>query len=353
MASPTPLVAAMPAVTPFVAPEEIERRQGKPFRLRLGANESVFGPSLKARQAAAEFNPALYGDPKSFLLREALPFPTDHLLVASGIDELLSLFCRAFAAPGDVAVTTDGTYPTFAFGAAGAGLTLKKAPYRDFRPDLTALAELAKDAKIVYLANPDNPTGALLPADKVAAFRQSLPSDCLLLLDEAYADFVPPNELPAIDLDDPGVVRLRTFSKAHGLAGYRVGYAIAHPDHIATLDKIRLHFGMNGPGQAAALASLQDAEYLQAVIRHTIAGRDALAEIGLRAGLRPLPSATNFVLFDTGETTDALLENLLHQGVFVRKAATGGLRVTVGRAEQLAEFEQALFEAIAETIRTS
>jgi len=353
MVSPNPLFSAMPPVTPFVAPEEIERNQGSPFRLRLGANESVFGPSPRARLAAGEFNPAHYGDPKSFLLREALPYPSDHLIVASGIDELLSLFCRAFAAPGDVAVTTEGTYPTFAFGATGAGLTLRKAPYREFRPDLDRLAKLTQGAKIVYLANPDNPTGALLPAQELAAFRQNLPNDCLLLLDEAYADFVPADDLPTFSIQDPGVVRLRTFSKAHGLAGYRVGYAIAHPDHAATLDKIRLHFGVNGPGQAAALASLADKDYLENIIRQTIAGREALADIGRRAGLRPLPSSTNFVLFDTGETTDALLENLLRQGVFVRKAATGGLRVTVGRADQLAAFEQALFRAIAETIRTS
>ena len=346
MPSPNPLVAAIPSVTPFVAPEELERRQGKPFLARLGANESVFGPSPNARKAAAEFQPAHYGDPKSLLLRQALAvhheISKDQIVVASGIDELLSLFCRAFAAPGETAVTTDGTYPTFAFGATGAGLHLTKVPFRDHRPDLDALAEAAKTAKIVYLANPDNPTGALLPASNIEAFRRQLPDDCLLLLDEAYADFVPRNDLPAFPADDPNVVRLRTFSKAHGLAGYRVGYAIAHPDHIATLDKIRLHFGVSGPGQAAALASLADQTYLAEVVRQTIEGRNQLAEIGRRAGLVPLPSSTNFVLFDTGDQTDTWLNTLLERGVFVRRATKGGLRITVGNPEQLNVLDRAL-----------
>jgi len=341
--SPNPLVAAIPSVTPFIAPEELERRQGKPFLARLGANESAFGPSPKAKQAAANFNPAHYGDPKSFLLREALSkhhqIPSDHILVASGIDELLALFCRAFAAPGDTAATTDGTYPTFAFAAAAAGLRLSKVPYRDHRPDLKRLAQ---NAKIVYLANPDNPTGALLPAAEIEAFRRQLPDGCLLLLDEAYADFVPPQDLPSFHADDPNVVRLRTFSKAHGLAGYRIGYALAHPAHIATLDKIRLHFGVNGPGQAAALAALQDQTYLAEVVRQTIEGRQRLAEIGRRAGLIPLPSSTNFVLFDTGDQTAPWLNTLLNKGIFVRRAALGGLRITVGTPEQLDLLEQAL-----------
>jgi histidinol-phosphate aminotransferase len=341
--SPNPLVAAIPSVTPFVAPEELERRRGKPFLARLGANESAFGPSPKATQAAANFNPAHYGDPKSFLLREALSkhhrIPADHILVASGIDELLALFCRAFAAPGDTAVTTEGTYPTFAFGATAAGLQLSKVPYRDHRPDLERLAQ---GAKIVYLANPDNPTGALLPASEIEAFRRQLPGDCLLLLDEAYADFVPPQDLPIFPPDDPNVVRLRTFSKAHGLAGCRIGYALAHPAHIATLDKIRLHFGVNGPAQAAALASLEDQTYLADVVRQTLEGRERLSEIGRRAGLTPLPSSTNFVLFDTGPQTDTWLNTLLDRGIFVRRAALGGLRITVGTPEQMDLLEQQL-----------
>ncbi|RYG16872.1 pyridoxal phosphate-dependent aminotransferase, partial [bacterium] len=144
MPEPSTLVAALPPVVPFVAPEEIERTLGFRFLLRLGANESAFGPSPMASEAAKSVNPAHYGDPRSTLLRQALAerhaCDPSNLIVASGIDELLSLFCRAFAGLGATALTSKGTYPTFAFGATGAGCRLIEAPYREDKPDLQALA---------------------------------------------------------------------------------------------------------------------------------------------------------------------------------------------------------------------
>lgn len=139
------MVAAMPPAVPFVAPEEIERNLGFRFQLRLGANESAFGPSPAAVAAAAAFNPARYGDPRSSLLREAIAerhgCQPSQVTVASGIDELLSLFCRALAGPGETVLTSRGTYPTFAFGASGAGCRVIEVPYRDDKLDLEALAE--------------------------------------------------------------------------------------------------------------------------------------------------------------------------------------------------------------------
>ncbi len=338
---------------PFVAPEEIERRQGRPFRLRLGANESAFGPSPRALEAAAGFDAARYGDPKAFELCAALAarhgVVMASIAVASGIDELLGLFCRAFVAPGEGAVTTEGSYPTFEYAAAGVGARIERVPYRAFRPDLGALAARARGAKIAYLANPDDPTGALADPAAVAAFRSALPEDCLLLLDEAYADFVAAGSLPRFGPDDPGVVRLRTFSKAHGLAGLRVGYAIAHPDHVAALDRIRLHFGVNGPAQAAARASLADEASLARVVEGTIAGRARLAALGAALGWTPLPSATNFVLFEVGGSDRAtrLVEELAQRDVFVRRSAGGGLRITVAPSPTLDALEPLLRDVAA------
>ena len=348
--SPTALVSGLPPTVPFVAPEEIERRLGRPFRLRLGANESAFGPSPRALEAAG-FDVSRYGDPKAFDLRAALAarhgVALQEILVASGIDELLGLFCRAFAAPGDGVATTEGSYPTFEYAAAGVGARIERLPYRDFRPDLRALGEASRGKKIVYLANPDNPTGALLGPKEVEWFRTGLAGHCLLLLDEAYADFVPAGSLPRFRPEDPSVVRLRTFSKAHGLAGLRVGYTIAHADHVAALERIRLHFGVNGPAQAAALASLADETHLSQVVAETVAGRARLTAMGEALGWTPLPSSTNFVLFEVGGVGRAawLVDDLARRGVFVRRAAGGGLRITVGRPSEMDELEPVLREA--------
>jgi len=337
-------------MVPFVAPEALERRLGVRFRLRLGANESVFGPSPKAIEAMREraAQAAHYGDPQSLELREALAglhgCRIENVLVASGIDEILALTARLFVNPGDRVVTTLGSYPTFDLGAYGAGAEIRRVPYRNDAPDLEALAEeaISADAKLVYLANPDNPSGAYHDAASVTEFRARLPEGCVLLLDEAYADFVPPAALPSLPIDDPGVIRARTFSKAHGMAGMRIGYALTASEPIAAFDKVRLHFGVNGVAQAGALASLSDPEYLASVVEETAKGRGRLCEIGTSVGLKPLPSATNFVLFDAGskERADFLLDALLNVGVFVRKPGIGALarclRITVGRSEDLA-----------------
>lgn len=346
---------------PFVAPEALEAKLGVRFRLRLGANESAFGPSPKAVAAIREPNPAYYGDPQATALRSALAesegVKIENVAVAGGIDELLSLFCRAFLNPGDVAVTTLGSYPTFEFGARGAGARIERVPYRDDRPDLEGLLAAVdrEGAKLVYLANPDNPSGALLSHADIEAFRAALPAACLFLLDEAYADFVPVARRPHFAPNDPGLVRLRTFSKAHGLAGLRVGFALAAPDNVDALDKIRMHFGLNAVGQAAALASLEDPDHLAWVVAETGKGRERLASLAIGCGLRPLPSSTNFVALDadTRERAESLLDALLRRGVFVRKPAQPPLdrcvRISVGTGEDLDILAQILPSALSES----
>jgi histidinol-phosphate aminotransferase len=354
----TRLVAALPATVPFVAPEALERRSGRQIKLRLGANESAFGPSARAKEAmcAAVERVAWYGDPESYILREALArhhhISREQIAVGSGIDDLLGLAVRAFMEPGDWAVTSMGAYPTFNYHVVGYGAHLERMPYRNDQNDLQALAEAVArvSARLVYLANPDNPSGTCHSAADILAFLERLPVDCLLLLDEAYSDFAPAEAIPAMDANDPRVLRLRTFSKAYGMAGARIGYAVGDTQTISAFDKIRLHFGVNLLAQAGALAALEDTDYLQQVVAEVEKGRQEYAELARSLGLLSIPSVANFVSIDVGgpERARALLAALAERDVFVRMPGAPPLdrciRVTVGTTEERAAFAIALRE---------
>jgi histidinol-phosphate aminotransferase len=351
------ILAGLPAVVPFVAPEALERRIGRRLRVRVGANESAFGPSPRAIAAMAEAARQVhwYNDPEGFALREALAqrhaVARDNVVLGAGIDDLLGLIVRAFIDPGDPVVMSQGAYPTFAFHVRGFGGRLATPPYRAFRNDPEALAETARreGARLVYLSNPDNPTGSWLGADLVWRLIERLPRGAVLALDEAYADFAPAAAIPRLDPEDPRVLRLRTFSKAHGMAGARIGYAIAPRETIGAFDKIRHHFGVNRLAQEGALASLGDAEHLAEVRRKVEEGRRDYEALAGELGFTPLPSATNFVAIDVGsaERARAILEALLErEQVFIRMPGAHPLdrciRITVGTQEERREFAAAL-----------
>jgi histidinol-phosphate aminotransferase len=357
------LVAALPAVVPFVPPEALERRIGAQLRLRIGANESNFGPSPRAvaAMAAAAAQVNWYCDPEGFVLREALAarhgVARDNIVLGSGIDDLLGLIVRTMIDPGDMVVMSHGAYPTFAFHVNGFGGRPATAPYRGDRNDPEALAALARQsgARLLYLSNPDNPTGSFLPPEAQRALLAALPDGCLLVLDEAYADFAPADGPMASDPEDPRLIRLRTFSKAHGMAGARIGYAIAPAGTIRDFDKIRHHFGVNRIAQEGALASLGDTAFIASVVREVEAGRRDYARIAGELGLTALPSATNFVAIDCGSTerAKAVLSALLEkERVFIRMAGVAPLnrciRVTVGTAAERKLFAEALRRVLAE-----
>jgi histidinol-phosphate aminotransferase len=228
----------------------------------------------------------------------------------------------------------------------GYGGQLERVPYRQDRNDLEALAAAAHRvrARLVYLANPDNPTGTWHSAHDLRTFVDRLPPDCLLLLDEAYVDFAPPDAIPAIDAADPRVLHLRTFSKAHGMAGARIGYAIGPAPIVAAFDKIRLHYGVNLMAQAGALASLTDPAHIQRVVAAVAEGRREYEDLARSLGLSTLPSAANFVAIAVGEAAQAraLLTSLQEHGVFVRMPTAPPLdrciRVTVAPPAQRAAF---------------
>jgi histidinol-phosphate aminotransferase len=358
----TRIVRELPKLVPFVGPEAQERARGRPFIARLGANESLFGPSPAAVRAMAEAAAETwkYSDPENHDLREAIArhhgVGMDNVVVGEGIDGLLGLAVKIAAEPGAAVVTSDGAYPTFNFHVAAQGAALVKVPFRDDREDLEALLAAVRrhSAAVLYISNPDNPMGSWWPAAELQRLIAALPDGVLLLLDEAYCDTAPADAIPPIEVANPQVLRLRTFSKAYGLAGARIGYAVGDADLIAVFDKVRNHYGINRVGQIGALAALVDQPYLSEAVGQISRARDAIAEIARRNGLTPLPSAANFVTIDCGADgafARAVLDALLERDVFARKPGVAPLdrciRVSCGRDEDLAVLSSVLPEALA------
>jgi len=353
----TELVNTLPATVPFVGPEAHMRASGRAFRARLGANESGFGPSPRAIAAieAAARDAWMYGDSEAYDLRAALAahhgVPAESILVGEGIDGLLGNLVRLFVAPGDAVVTSDGAYPTFNYHVAGFGGVLHKVPYRDDHEDPAALLARAEEvgAKLVYFCNPDNPMGSWHSARIVQRMIDAVPEGTLLVLDEAYIDAAPAGTAPALDPKDCRVIRMRTFSKLYGLAGMRVGYAIGAAPLIAMFDRIRNHFGLGRVAQAAALAAVQDQDWLHAVKDQVTQARMALSGIAAENGLHALPSATNFVAIDCGRDASfarAVLRELMARDVFVRMPSVAPLdrciRVSAGPQAELQAFADVL-----------
>jgi histidinol-phosphate aminotransferase len=341
----TPIVENLSATVPFVGPETLERRSGQRFRARIGANENVFGPSPKAIAAMQEsaYEVWQYCDPEIHDLKQALAIHygirTENIAIGEGIDGLFGLAVRLFIEPGVAVATSLGAYPTFNFHVQGFGGRLVTTPYVNDREDPGALLDLARreSARLIYFANPDNPMGSWWNAKDVVRMIGALPPHALLLLDEAYGEFAPEGTLPPIDIENPKVLRFRTFSKAYGMAGMRVGYAIGQRDVIKAFDKIRNHFGVTRLGQQAAMAALGDQEHLRHVIEQVAAGGREIARTATANGLVALPSASNFVSIDCGregEFAKRVLDGLLARGVFVRMPGVAPLnrciRVTVG-----------------------
>ena len=358
--------ADLAAEVPFVPPEVLERAAGAPFRARLGANELMRGPSPAALEAmrAACARAGLYGDPNAEALRAALAnrlrVPEPALWVGSGIDDLMNQVVRLVVDPGDCVVTSRGGYPTFDYHVRASGGRLVHVPYREnFVQDLPALGAAAREssAKMVYVSNPDNPMGTWNSGAAIQELLdRHLPRDCMLLLDEAYAEFAPEEAVPpyADPAADPRLVRLRTFSKAYGLAGCRIGYGVACPDSVVGhIHKFRQHFGVNCVALAGALASLEDSDgRLGEVIGDIRRGREEYAAACDKHGIGYLPSATNFMAIDLGSEPRAVafLEALRARGIWVRKPGVPPLdrfvRVSVGTEAERKVFVEELPRAL-------
>jgi histidinol-phosphate aminotransferase len=361
---PAPAIDAIPATTPFVGPEQLMRETGQSELVRLGANESAFGPSPKAVEAmnAQQALIAWYGDPESLDLRDALAAKHEckpsQILVGAGIDDIMGLAVRGFVAPGDAALTTRGSYPTFNYHVIGYGGRLVYAQYKESGElDLEMVLDVARkeQPKVLYLANPDNPSGTFVERAQMISFFEALPRDVIFFLDEAYADFVEAGEVLPAQIEDR-LVRTRTFSKAYGMAGARIGYAITSEAIIATMQKIRLHYGVNRNAQIGALASLSDEAYRRHVVSETAAAREDYYRLASDLGLGAIPSRTNFVCIDLGSTERAtrVMNELLRRGVWIRKPGLPPLdrfvRVSAGTAPMRAAFATA-FRAVLDEVR--
>ncbi|RWD63739.1 MAG: pyridoxal phosphate-dependent aminotransferase [Mesorhizobium sp.] len=358
----TPIIGALPTTVPFVGPEAQERERGRPFRARIGANESSFGPSPRviARMESVVRDQWMYCDPDNYELKVAAAahhnVGLENVVVGEGIDGLLGLVARMYVAPGDAVVTSLGAYPTFNFHIAGVGGRLVTVPYANDKEDLDGLlAAVAREkAPLVYLSNPDNPMGSWWEAPDVVRFIEALPETTMLVLDEAYGELGPPSALPPIDVSWPNVVRMRTFSKAYGLAGIRCGYALAEREVIRDFEKIRNHYGVSRMAQIAGLEALADQDHLHSVVARVAAGRRRIAAIAEENGLKPLPSATNFVTIDCGRDGAfalKVMQALLSRDVFIRKPMAPILdrciRVSVGLEHELDFFAEELPGALA------
>lgn len=341
----------------LAGPEELARGAGIASILRLGSNESPFGPSPKALAALQAEAGAVsrYGDPSCALLRETVA--VHHgveracVTVGAGIDDLLGWIVRAYVPPGGTTIAGLGSFPTFEMHAIGYSTRLERVPYLPSgRLDLAGFIDAAQRASgaLIFLPNPDNPSGTNYSWPELVAFLDALPDDSLVIHDEAYANFLPPPQRFPHDAIDPRMIRLRTFSKEYGLAGVRAGYALAPPETIAALDAVRLLYGVSRPAQAAALAALDDQDFIEDVVAQVAAGRADYAALGAQLGIPTQPSMTNFVLFDFGDPVRAkrAVDDLLQRGIHVRKPPHPPLdryvRISVGSPPERAELASAL-----------
>lgn len=354
-------VSARQLAVPFVGPETMERQAGRAFAARLGANESGFGPSPQALAAMRDACVEVwkYADPTNYALRTAIAahhgVDRANVVVGEGIDGLLGNACALTVGPGVPVVMADGAYPTFGFHVDMHGGHLVKVPFRDDREDLDQMLDaVAKhDARVLYVSNPNNPMGTWYRRSEIEALMDGVPETTLLILDEAYADTAPPDAVPPLFAERANVLRFRTFSKAYGLAGARVGYAVGVADLVAEFEKVRNHYGVNLIGQVGARAALADQAYLAEVVARIARGRERIGAIARSNGLEPVASATNFVTIDCGHDDTfarSVLDRLLERGVFARKPMAPGLdrciRVSVGDEASLDTFERALPAAL-------
>jgi histidinol-phosphate aminotransferase len=341
-----PYVASLTPYVPGKPIEEVEREYGVTDVAKLASNENALGPSPRAlaaaREAAAKVS--LYPDGAAFYLRGALAAKIGveprEVFVGNGSNELIELLVRTFVLEGEEVLTSAQSFIAYKLAAQAHGRTLVEAPMKArFHYDLDALRKLlSRRTKVVFLANPDNPTGTWFAEQDLLPFLDAVPKDTLVVLDEAYVEFVDApgfQDALALRRKYPNLVVLRTFSKIYGLAGLRLGYGLARPDVVEYIDRVRAPFNVNLVAQAAGVAALEDREHVErsrALVREE---RPRLAEALKTLGATVVPSQGNFVLADfPGRPGKELFEALLREGVVVRPLAGYGFptaqRITVG-----------------------
>ena len=343
---------------------ELERELGITGIVKLASNENPLGasPAAVAAMQAAIKHIALYPDGNGFDLKDALVkrYAVAHanVTLGNGSNDLLELATRAFLAPGDKVVYAAHAFAVYALATQAVGATGITVPAtQGYGHDLPAMLNAAKEgkAKMVFIANPNNPTGTLLSADELLTFMRALPAEILVVLDEAYNEYLPADKrYDSVSWlkEFPNLIISRTFSKAYGLAGLRVGYALAHEQITDMMNRVRQPFNVNAVAQAAAVAALRDVSFVKQTFELNQRGMIQITEGLTKLGLEYIPSFGNFVAFRIGGAT-AMYRRLLELGVIVRPIANydmpDWLRVSIGLESENAKFLTALKQAIGES----
>jgi len=336
-------IQGLPAYVPGKPIEEVEQDL-KIHAVKLASNENPLGPSPKAMEAArhalGEAN--WYPDGGSKRLREVLAARNnvrfEEVFVGLGSSEIIDLASRVLLRPGLEGITSEGSFALFAIAIRASGGHLIQTPMRNYTFDLDAIAvSVTPQTRIIYIANPNNPTGTAFGAAEFAAFLKKVPGDVLVVLDEAYREYAARPDLPnsrELFREYNNILTLRTFSKVYGLAGLRIGYGIGHPTLVAEMNKLRTPFNVTNIGQAAALAALDDNDHVRRSVESNCAERHRLFEELRNLGFAPVPSETNFLFVPIGPNSKSLCDELLHEGVIVRPMGWMGfpeaIRISVG-----------------------
>ena len=336
--------------------EELERELGIHNAIKLASNENPLPPSDRVQRAilAALNHLNRYPDGSGFYLRQALAkkhgASPDQIVLGNGSNELIELLVRAFLRPGDEAVVPHPSFVVYPMIVQAAGGVRVMVMLKEHRLDLEAMARaITPMTKMVFVANPNNPTATIVTADEVEHFMARVPERTIVVFDEAYIEFALGPDFPdTLNYVKQGrkVAVLRTFSKAASLAGLRVGYGVADADAIALMNRIRQPFNVNSLAQAAALAALEDDSHILECVRMIEAGRHFLYDEFKTLGVQYVPARANFILVDVGRSAADIYQKLLHEGVIVRPMTPFGmetaLRITVGTPEENRKLVKAL-----------
>ncbi len=336
-------IQGLPAYVPGKPVQEVEQDL-KIHAVKLASNENPLGPSPKALEAArrALGDSNWYPDGGSKRLREVLAkrfgVNSEEIFVGLGSSEIIDLASRVLLRPGCEGITSEGSFALFSIAIRASGGKLVLTPMKDFTFDLDAIARaVTPQTRIIYIANPNNPTGTTFGSEEFAAFMKKVPGDVLVVYDEAYREYAERSDLP-----NPfeffklynNILTLHTFSKVYGLAGLRIGYGIGHPTLVAEMNKLRTPFNVTGVGQAAALAALDDEEHVVRSAEMNGVERKRLYNELLRLGFSAVPSQTNFLFLEIGPGAKAFCDDLVQEGVIVRPMGWMGfpeaIRISVG-----------------------
>ncbi len=339
--------------------DEVKRELGIKDVCKLASNENPYPPPPKVLKAIKDElkNLNRYPDGNCFYLRQALAkelgVDQDQLIFGNGSDEIIVMAVRAFAGEGDEVLTARPTFMIYEIATKISGADIRMIPLKDFRFDLMAMREaVTSRTKIIFIANPNNPTGTYVTHAEMETFLKGLPSNIIVFLDEAYYEFVGKKDYPQSLMllpRYPNLILTRTFSKVYSLAGLRVGYGVASQEMVELLNRIREPFNVNSLAQVAALAALKNKAYYRGVSQEIASEKKRLYKNLKKMNMAFVESATNFVLVDVKGDSLQVSQQLLRQGVIVRDMGFWGLdqfiRVTIGTPKENDKFIKALKEA--------